>query len=590
MNKKIFLLILTTSIVLGNHITLFGSEDNSESIKLHKIFHDEWERALKDDPFMATYVGDPRYADKVPDRSLAAIEKRRAHVHEVKKRLETISYEKLDTRDKLNFDLFSLNISQDIEGQKFHSEYMPVNQMAGLHTELTRMVRMAPKRSAKQIDALIQRLRQYPILVDQTIVLMQQGLKQGLTPPKVVLSDVANQIMAHVTDDPEQSPIFISVFNKLSSTISQADQRRLRKEGAEVIVNSIAPAFKKLHQFWVNDYFPKTRDSISLSRLPNGKAWYNYNVRIRTTTGLSADAIHKIGLGEVKRIRNEMEKIRQQTGFAGDLHAFFKFMRTDKQFFYTREQDLITGYRDIAKRIDEELPKLFGTLPRLTFGIIPVPKHEAKTQTTAYYNPGSVAAGRPGYFFANTYNLASRPKWEMEALTLHEAMPGHHLQIALAEELEDVPDFRRYGFHTAFIEGWGLYAESLGEELGMYEDPYSKFGQLTYEMWRAIRLVVDTGMHAKDWSRQQAIDFFSDNAGKTAHDIRVEIDRYIVWPGQALAYKIGELKLKELRALATQELGEGFNIREFHDRVLLSGSLPLSILEKNIKHWISAVK
>jgi uncharacterized protein (DUF885 family) len=309
-------------------------------------------------------------------------------------------------------------------------------------------------------------------------------------------------------------------------------------------------------------------------------------VRSQTTTGLTPDQIHELGLSEVKRIREEMEKIRQQTGFKGSLDEFFVFLRTDPRFFYRTREELLVAYRDISKRIDPELTRLFGRTPRLPYGVIPIPSYSEKTQTTAYYTQGSPESHRPGYYFVNLYDLKSRPKWEMEALSLHEAVPGHHLQIALAQELEGVPEFRKNASFTAFVEGWGLYAESLGPELGMYTDPYSRFGQLTYEMWRAVRLVVDTGMHAKGWTRQQAIDFFVSNSSKPLHDIEVEVDRYIAWPAQALAYKIGELKMKELRAKAERELGAGFDVRSFHDTLLGAGPLPLSVLETRMNQWI----
>jgi uncharacterized protein (DUF885 family) len=306
-----------------------------------------------------------------------------------------------------------------------------------------------------------------------------------------------------------------------------------------------------------------------------------------TTTDLTPEQIHQLGLSEVARLRAEMEQVKAQAGFKGSLGEFFHFLRTDPRFFFTDKEALLVAYRDISKRVDPELPRLFGRLPRLPYGVFPVPEYSEKTQTTAYYMRGSLEAGRAGRYYANTYDLKSRPKWEMEALTLHEAVPGHHLQISLAQELEGLPEFRRFGGYTAFVEGWGLYAESLGPELGLYRDPYSKFGQLTYEMWRAIRLVVDTGMHAKGWTREQALQFFKDNSSKTEHDIVVEIDRYIVNPGQALAYKLGELKLKELRAHATQALGPRFDVRAFHDVVLGQGALPLAILEARVKEWVA---
>jgi len=311
-------------------------------------------------------------------------------------------------------------------------------------------------------------------------------------------------------------------------------------------------------------------------------------VRHYTTTSLTPDEIFNIGQSEVKRIRQEMDRIISETGFEGDFTAFCEFLRTDDRFFFDTAEDLLREYRDISKRIDPELVKLFGKLPRLPYGVIPVPSYAEKSQTTAYYEPGSAEAGRPGYFYANTYDLKSRPRWEMEALTLHEAVPGHHLQISLAQELENIPKFRRHSWITAYGEGWALYSESLGEEMGFYADPYSKFGQLTYEMWRAIRLVVDVGIHVKGWSRQQAIDFFTENSSKTPHDIEVEIDRYIVWPGQALAYKIGELRITELRAFAEERLGESLDIRAFHDELLGYGCLPLDLLESRMRRWVEA--
>jgi uncharacterized protein (DUF885 family) len=362
---------------------------------------------------------------------------------------------------------------------------------------------------------------------------------------------------------------------------------RIQAAAKKAIAEHMVPALKKLQKFVAEEYEPKARETIGLSTVPDGKAWYTFAARRSTTTELGPDRIHEIGQAEVKRIRGEMEKVMKQTGFKGSLTDFFTHLRTDPRFFFTDKDALILGYRDIAKRIDPELPRLFGKLPRLTYGVRPVPAHSEKTQTTAYYNGGAPDIGRAGYFYANTYNLSSRPKWEMEALTLHEAVPGHHFQIALAQEMGELPKFRRYGGYTAFVEGWGLYAESLGPELGLYQDPYSRFGQLTYEMWRAIRLVVDTGMHWKGWTRQQAIDFFKANAGKAEHDIVVEVDRYIVWPGQALAYKIGELKIKELRALAQKQLGAKFEVRAFHDVVLGAGALPLSVLESRVKEWLA---
>jgi uncharacterized protein (DUF885 family) len=419
---------------------------------------------------------------------------------------------------------------------------------------------------------------------------MRRGLEKGLTPPRVTLREVAGQMEGNITDDPTESPVFAAAVGELPSSIPADEQERLRARAREIVAEAVVPAMRTLHTFWVEEYYPQTREEVGLAALPDGRDWYNHDVKVETTTDLTADEIHQIGLREVERIRAEMERVKAEAGFEGSLTEFFEFLRTDPQFFYTEPEDLLTGYRDIAKRIDPGLIKLFGRLPRLPYGVTPVPKDIEESQTTAFYQPGSLEAGRPGYFYANTYDLNSRPKWEMEALTAHEAVPGHHLQISLAQELENVPRFRRFGGYTAFVEGWGLYSESLGEDLGLYEDPYSKFGQLTYEMWRAIRLVVDTGLHARGWTRQQAIDFFLENAGKAEHDIVVEVDRYIVTPGQALAYKIGELKIKELRRDAQEQLGDSFDVRAFHDALLGAGAIPLSVLVTRVKAWIAEQK
>jgi uncharacterized protein (DUF885 family) len=372
--------------------------------------------------------------------------------------------------------------------------------------------------------------------------------------------------------------------------VAEPDRERLRRAAGEAYRAEVAPAYLRLHRYFTETYLPRTRETIALSDLPDGEAWYAFNVRQSTTTGLTPREIHELGLEEVRRIRAEMDRAQAQSGFRGSFSEFMAFLRSDPRFFFERAEDLLRGYRDICKRADPELVKLFATLPRLPYGVVPVPAYAEKSQTTAYYEPGSPAAGRPGYFFANTYDLRARPKWEMEALALHESVPGHHLQIALAQELAAVPEFRKHGFYTAFIEGWGLYAEALGGEMGFYTDLYARFGQLTYEVWRAIRLVVDTGMHAFHWSRERAIAYFEENAGKAAHDIVVEVDRYIVWPGQALAYKIGELRIKELRARASAALGEAFDVRAFHDQVLGSGALPLDVLEARIDSWIARMQ
>ena len=586
MRLGIALAIVLTWFVFSSALVAAEAEMN-ETEKLQTFFEEEWEYGLKENPIMATLFGDLRYNDRLGDSSIAAIERRQRHGVEALRQLESIDRSKLADSDKLNYDLYLENLTLRIEGHRFPWYLTPINQMGGVQQGPPNVVRSLPFRNAKHYEDYLSRLSQLPAVVDQTIERMQEGLKQRITPPKITLRAVAEQIQAQIVSKVEESP-FYRPFKNFPETVPLSEQERLRAAGKEAIEQSILPAYQKLHDFWVSEYYPNTRETIGLSSLPNGEQWYAFGVKVSTTTNLLPKEIHEIGLREVKRIRAEMDKIIKGSGFEGTREEFFEFLRGDPQFYYSKPEHLLAGYRDICKRADAELPKLFGKFPRLPYGVREVPEYSAPSQTTAYYHGGSLKAGRPGWFYANTYKLETRPKWEMEALALHEAVPGHHLQIALAQEIEGVPKFRKHGHYTAFVEGWGLYSESLGEEMGFYNDPYSKFGQLTYEMWRAIRLVVDTGMHAFGWDRQKAIDYFKANAGRHEHDITVEVDRYIVWPGQALAYKIGELKIKELRKFATKELGDRFDIRGFHDTVLGSGAIPLSILEQNVKNYVAA--
>jgi uncharacterized protein (DUF885 family) len=381
-----------------------------------------------------------------------------------------------------------------------------------------------------------------------------------------------------------KSPMLES-FAKIPTAISEGDRTNLKDRAATAYKQAVIPALTKLHDFLVMRYLPGCRETTDAASLPNGAAMYEYNVKWHTTTNKIPQEINEIGLAEVKRIRGEMDKVKAAAGFKGSYDEFKKFLRTGPQFYFKDAASLLAGYRDIAKRADPELAHLFGHLPQTPYGVKAVPDAAAPSQTTAYYDPGSLVSGRPGYMFANTYKLDSRPKWEMEALTMHEAVPGHHIQISIAQELQGLPEFRKNSSYTAFVEGWGLYSESLGEEMGFYKDPYSKFGQLTYEMWRAIRLVVDTGLHSMGWTRDQAINFFREYAAKTDQDIIVEVDRYIVWPGQALGYKMGQLKIRELRTKAEQKLGPKFDVRQFHDVVLGHGAVPLDVLESQVNTW-----
>lgn len=555
--------------------------------QLHQLFRLDWEHRLVEDPEFATEVGFPGQNHRWSDLSPAAIARRQRELQAPLKVIRAIDRAQLDAADQLSYDLFRKNCEQAIEGTRYPVEYLPITQLNGVQQDAARLLAIAPHASAQDYENLIARLKGLPALIDQTLGLLQQGLAAGITPPRITLRDVPQQVKNQMTPDPQKNSLLES-FRKFPAAIPAPQAARLQAEAAAVVKAEVIPAFARLHDFLVNQYLPGARETIALSALPDGQAWYEYRARMATTTALRPQQIHELGLSEVKRIRGEMDKVMATTGFKGSFAEFQQFLRTDPRFAYPNADELLRGYRDICKRADPELARLFGKLPRLPYGVLPIPDYAAKSQTTAYYQPGSPPAGRPGYFYANTYAVETRLKWEMEALTLHEAVPGHHLQIALAQEMEAVPEFRKHGSYTAFVEGWGLYAESLGPEMGFYQDPYAKFGQLVYEMWRAIRLVVDTGLHAQGWSRQQAIDYFLAHASKNAHDVTVEVDRYIVWPGQALAYKIGELKLKELRAAATRALGDRFDIRQFHDQVLGSAAVPLDILEARIQAWVKS--
>ncbi|HUQ38679.1 MAG TPA: DUF885 domain-containing protein [Acidimicrobiales bacterium] len=553
--------------------------------RLHELFDVAWAYEMAESPEAATFNGVPGHDDRWTDMSAEAFERRRAETPAPQVVLDSIDRATLSPDDQLSFDLFAYNLELRTEALPFPGELQPVNQMGGVHQDPAMVLSAMPATTSEHFANMVARLRGIPAAVDQTLELLARGLAAGVTPPQVTLRDVVDQVTAQMDDGPD-NPL-LTTFAEIPATVPDADAARLREEATAAVRHQVIPAFERLRTYLADTYIPQARTTIAAHDLPDGEAWYRQLVRYYTTTELSPTEIHEIGQAEVARIRAEMNDVIAQTDFNGTFEEFGEFLRSDPQFTAPSAEELLRGYRDIAKRIDPELCRMFGTLPRLPYGVLPVPSYAEKSQTTAYYLPGSPEAGRPGYFFANTYDLPSRPTWEMEALTLHEAVPGHHLQIALASELENVPDFRRLSWdYTGFVEGWGLYAESLGDELGLYKDPYSRFGKLVYEMWRAIRLVVDTGMHALGWTRDQAIAFFTTNTGKTGHDIVVEVDRYIVWPGQALAYKLGELRFKALRAHAESTLGDRFDVRRFHDQCLGQGPLPLEVLDTRIRAWV----
>jgi uncharacterized protein (DUF885 family) len=569
------------------HTLTVNPEGLSDEQRLERYYALSYDLAMLESPDRATQMGDPRGQDRLKDLSVEGNNRRQKANRDSLALVLSIKRESLSEAQKVNYDLLRDNLERQVSSQRFPQRYMGMTQMSGPQQSLASLLAMMPNAKVGQLENQISRMEAFPKFIDQNIAVLREGMEKGVTPPAITLRDVPQQIRYQLVDDAGESPL-LKGFVEIPATVDPLQAEGLRQRAEQVYRQQVVPAYEKLLEFAENEYLPGARQTIAARDLPDGVAWYQNNVARRTTTDLTPQQIHDIGLSEVKRIRAEMDVIIESTGFEGSFEEFLHFLRTDPQFYHTTAEGLMREYRDISKRADPELTKLFGLLPRTPYGVIEVPEYAAKSTTTAYYQRGSLKAGRPGYYFANTYALDTRPRWEMEALSLHEAVPGHHLQLSLQQELEGVPWFRQNSFYTAFSEGWGLYSESLGEEMGFYKDPYSKFGQLTYEMWRAIRLVVDTGMHYLGWSRQQSIDFFKANAGKSEHDIVVEIDRYIVWPGQALAYKIGELKFKELRAYAEEQLGDDFDIRAFHDEVLGRGAVPLSVLDANTRAWVKS--
>ncbi|TYT23743.1 DUF885 domain-containing protein [Luteimonas viscosa] len=550
---------------------------------LQAFFDAEWERGLRESPESATYSGDRRYNDRWTDMSPAAIAARQQADRDALQALLAIDREALPEAARLDHDVMRWRLEKAVERQRFREHLRPVSQRGGPQTA-AEIVEVLPFRDAKDYRDWLARMRAVPAMLDQDMALMREGVAAGLVPPRVLMERIPAQIAAQVVEDPEASQ-FYQPFLRIPEAIPSAERSALQDEARRVIAADIVPAYRRFGEFFARDYLPHARGSIAVTDLPDGRAYYDFLASTFTTTDLSTDEIHAIGLREVARIRAEMEQVREEVGFDGDLAAFFEHLRTDPEFFHDSPEALLEAYRAISKRIDPELVKIARTIPRLPYGVRPIPDSIAPDTTTAYYQGGAVDGSRPGYYYVNLYRPEVRPKWEMMALSLHEAVPGHHFQFARALELPDMPLFRRTGYFVAYGEGWGLYAERLGYDMGLYDDPYDRMGQLAYDMWRAVRLVVDTGMHGKGWSRQQAIDYFMANAPKTEQDVVNEIDRYISWPGQALAYKIGQLKISELRARAEAALGPRFDLRDFNDAVLATGSVPLATLERHIDAW-----
>ena len=587
-NLVLVFTILFISSCQTNQVDIIEPEVDEITLSEDKIFEEylaaQWIKDLEDNPIFASLIGNKRFNQNITPNNLEYYQSRIIKLQDKKEKLKSFDFNKLNSDNKLNYKLLNLNLDNSLEASNYPSYYMSLNQRGGVQSYYETGDRLIYSSKSDYEDWLI-RLSKYSDNINNTTNNLKEGLSKGYTQPKLVTKQVITQIDNLLNNDLDNHPylkIFLSANDKY---FINDEKNEIIDDAKELITNKIIPAYQELNTFLKNEYLPKSRDSIGLDGVPNGKEWYEYLARYHTTTNLTPDEIHDIGLNEVKRIRSEMEQIIKDLEWEGDFKSFLNYLRTSPRFYYDNGEDLLNAYLIMAKKIDPLLPKIFKVFPRAPYGVIPIPEESAPFTTTAYYN--GPAKGRPGYFYANLYKPESRPKYEIPVLTVHEAVPGHHFQISLAQELENVPTFRKYLSFTAFVEGWGLYSEELGEFMGIYDDPYDKFGQLTYDMWRAIRLVVDTGIHYKGWSRDDAINLFIENTAKSKLDIENEVDRYIAWPGQALAYKIGQLKILELRQKAERELGDKYDIKDFHHEILKRGSVPLDILEGYINDWIS---
>ncbi|MDA7802396.1 DUF885 domain-containing protein [Gammaproteobacteria bacterium] len=587
-NKALTLIIIITCINLLLWTTSKNTKDGSVvDIDFENYLAASWESGLANSPIYATMLGDKRFNKEIVSNSADEIEKRKLEAIDSYAEFKAFNIEDLSEGNKLNYMILDQDFRHAVESNKYPSHFMNLNQRGGIQSFYETGSRMVFSSYQDYKDWLI-RLNKYSSNVKNANDNYQKGLELGYTQPKHITTYVLEQIESMVAAEISNNP-YLKVFKEASlEVITEEQKNELVLEAKELIENSLNPAYSDLAKFLRNEYIPNSRNSIGLKDVPNGSEWYEYLARYHTTTNLTPDEIHEIGLKEIKRIRSEMEEIIASVKWDGDFNSFLNFLRTDKRFYYDNAEDLFDAYLIMSKKIDPLLPMIFKDFQKAPYGVTEIPMESAPYTTTAYYN--SPSKGRPGYYYVNLYKPESRPKYEIPVLSVHEAVPGHHFQISIAQEMENVPEFRKHQSFTSFVEGWALYSEELGEHMGLYNDPYDKFGQLTYDMWRAIRLVVDTGMHYKDWTRDDAINLFVNNTAKSILDIENEVDRYIAWPGQALAYKIGQLKILELRTKAETELGEKYDIKDFHYEVLKRGSVPLSVLETYINEWIESEK
>lgn len=565
---------------------LYAHADTSADAEFEALYEREWAFRLEEFPSLAFEAGDEAGADRFEDVGPKARKRRLDYWRDIRRELSRIDREKLGASMQINHAIFRDQIDQRIADLELGGWQMPLNSDSSFFGAVAMMPDRQPVFTREQVENYLKRLADVPRYFDQQIANMRIGLKRGMTVPRVVLEGRDTAATAHAETAMPEDSVFYRPLARLPDSWPADERAAYQQRARTLIADAVQPAYAKVRDFLRDEYIPGARDTIAAHDLPDGKTFYRAQIREYTTLDLEPEAIHAIGQREVARIRAEMQAIIDDLDFNGDFAAFLTFLRTDPQFYAKTPDELLMHARDIAKRIDAELPHYFGTLPRRPYGVAPVPAAIAPFYTAGRYAGAPEGSQEPGWYWINTYNLPARPLYALPALTLHEAVPGHHLQAALAEEQNEQPAFRRTSYISAYGEGWGLYAEWLGKEMGIYRTSYEDFGRLTYEMWRACRLVVDTGMHAMGWSRDRALSFMHDNTALSEHEITTEIDRYISWPGQALAYKLGEIRIRELRTKAERELGEQFDLRAFHDMVLALGSVPLNVLGDHVVVWI----
>ncbi len=570
-----------------------GAATSGDAARLARLLDAYWEDVVVLNPILATMIGDDRYDDQLPNFYAPEYRARlKAHVEKYLAALATFDRAGLAGQDRLSYDVLRHDLEEQREDLKFPEWLIPVNQFfsaPNFFALLASGKSVQPFRTVKDYDAFLGRMAKAPALFDQAIANMREGILAGVVQPRPVMEKVVPQLDALLADAPEKST-FWGEIAAMPESFPAADRERLTAAYRAAIVGEVLPAYRRLRDFVRDEYLPRCRDTAGYAALPDGRAWYAHRVKASTTTDLTPDQIHEIGLREVARIRSDMEAVKAQVGFQGDLAAFFKWLREDPRFYDTSADDLLAGFRELQKKVNALLPREFDVFPRADYEVRAVEAFRAKSMAGGEYMPGTPDGKRPGVFYVNTYNLKAQPKYGMETLSLHEASPGHHFQISIAQEVTDLPKFRRFNGYVAYAEGWALYSESIGKELGMFTDPFQYYGRLSDELLRAMRLVVDTGIHAKGWTRDEAIRYMRETSSMAESDVVAEVERYIAVPAQALGYKVGQLAITELRHEAERALGPRFDVKAFHRQVLVDGALPLDVLRTKIREWVAAEK